>query len=60
MQGSLPPPPAALADAEAQQLLELLRHARADQRRETARAVEQALHLVPRVLRGTVRRAVGA
>jgi hypothetical protein len=57
-----PPPPgivAALTPAELERLAAVVREARREQRRALARAGEEALRHVPRLLRPAVRKAVG-
>jgi hypothetical protein len=55
----LPAPPPSLAAADADQLSGLVAAALADQRRQTAEAVERAIEHVPRLLRGPVRKVLG-
>lgn len=55
----LPQPPAGLAAPHAERLLELLDEARSAQRHEAARALDDALRHIPRLLRPAVRRALG-
>jgi hypothetical protein len=54
-----PAPPEALGAQDAARLLELLEAARSEQRRDTARAFDAALHHVPRLLRPAVRKVLG-
>ena len=60
--GAAPPPGivAALSDAELERLTAVIRGARRDQTEELRQASEKALDHVPRVLRGIVKRIVGA
>jgi hypothetical protein len=55
-----PPPPEALGERDGARLLELLEEARLRQRREAARALDEALAHVPRLLRPAVRKVLGA
>jgi hypothetical protein len=50
---------AALAEADLQHLAEAVRAARHRQAAELDRAGEQALRLIPRILRGPIRKVVG-
>jgi len=55
----LPEPPPSLAAPDAEHLSRLVAAALADQRRQTAEAVERAIDHVPRLLRGPVRKVLG-
>jgi hypothetical protein len=56
----LPAPPPALGEDDAARLLEILDAARHAQRRDAARALDAALHHVPRLLRPAIRKVLGA
>lgn len=57
--GAEPPAGLKLSDDEAQQLADLIKTARAEQGAELEAGLLKALEIVPRPLRGTVRKVVG-
>lgn len=57
--GAEPPAGLHLSEAEIQQLADLIRAARAEQGAELEASLHNALEVVPRPLRGTVRKVVG-
>ncbi len=57
--GAEPPAGLSLADPETQQLADLIKAARASQAAELEASLLKALEIVPRPLRGTVRKVVG-
>jgi hypothetical protein len=56
----LPPTPPSLDRARSAELTALTEQALRRQRRELAQAIDRAFDHIPRPLRGTVRRALGA
>lgn len=59
--GEEPPSSAGALEQEAvDDLVQLCRQAQADQVRQISRAIDEALRLVPRPLRGMVKRVIGA
>jgi hypothetical protein len=57
---NLPPPPPSLQGARGAELTALSEQALRRQRRELAEAIDRAFEHIPRLLRGAVRRALGA
>jgi hypothetical protein len=57
--GAEPPAGLTLSEADTQRLADLIRAARRAQGEELQASLEKALEIVPRPLRGTVRKVVG-
>jgi hypothetical protein len=57
--GAEPPAGLSLSEADTEQLAELIKEARRTQGAELEASLHKALEIVPRPLRGTVRKVVG-